>query len=175
VASPRSKSAALIALATVAAMVVWLWVRTTPGPLGQQAGGSTRIGAPVDIGGRVAVGVFSPTNAGASTLVIDSLIPDVVPAGLSVLGYGTIPWGMGSVGALRSFPPSGFDLQPLKGRLVPPGQGVAIVIGFAANQAGTFTIPGFTLRYHSGRHHYAAHYNQAIVVCAPYNGAPCST
>ncbi len=156
----------------------WLWFRTTPGPLGVSAGDRSATSIPVRVSGRLSVGVESPTNRSSNTLVIDSVQPDSVLSGLRVLGYEVIPWGQPGVGSARSFPPSGYhDLAPVKGRLVRPGEALAVVVGLQPVQAGQFVIPGFTVRYHAGGRSYAAHYFQAVVVCASPAGpnGKCST
>ncbi len=175
------RAAIRIALAlglTFVLVASWLWFRTTPGPLGDSAGGLSTIGIPVRVSGRLSVGVESPTNVSSSTLVIDSIQPDSVPSGLRVLGYEAIPWGQGGVGSARSFPPSGYhDLSPVNGWLVRPGEALSVVVGLQPLQAGQFVIPGFTVRYHGGGRSYAAHYLQAVVVCASPAGpnGKCST
>ena len=156
----------------------WLWFRTTPGPLGVSAGYRSTTGIPVSVSGRLSVGVESPTNRSSGTLVIDSIQPDSVPSGLRVLGYEVIPLGQFGIGSARSFPPHGHhDLSPVNGWLVRPGEALAAVVGLQPLQAGRFVIPGFTVRYHAGGRSYAAHYLQAVVVCASPAGpnGKCST
>ena len=156
----------------------WLWFRTTPGPLGVSAGWRSTTGIPVSVSGRLSVGVQSPTNRSSDTLVIDSIQPDSVPSGLRVLGDEVIPLGQVGIGSARSFPPSGYHgLSPVNGWLVRPGEGFAVVVGLQPVQAGRFVIPGFTVRYHAGGRSYAAHYFQAVLVCASPAGpnGKCST
>ncbi len=175
------RAAIRIALAlglTFVLVASWLWFRTTPGPLGDSAGGLSTIGIPVRVSGRLSVGVESPINRSSDTLVIDSILPDSVPPGLRVLGYEAIPWGQGMVLSARSFPPSGYHgLSPVNGWLVHPGEALAVAVGLQPLQAGQFVIPGFTVRYHAGGRSYAAHYLQAEVVCASPAGpnGKCST
>ena len=158
--------AAIAAFALAVGITVWL-VRATPGPLGERTGTASLTGIPADVGGRLSVGVDSPMYSGAGTVIVDSVTPDRVPGGLRVLGYRAITWGEGGVGALRSFPPPGHSLHPVAGWAVRPNEGLSIVVGLEPQQPGVYVIPGFTVRYHIGWHHYAAHYAQAVKVCSP--------
>jgi len=160
-----------VAVALAVAATGWLvFLRTTSGPLAAPRGTSSRIGVPIDVGGRLSVGIESPTYEGNGTLVIDLVVPDLVPDGLAVLGFARIPWGEGGVGSARSYPPDGYTLVPVKGSTVMHGEAVAIVVGVQPTSEGRFTIPGFTIHYHSGFRRYAAHYQQAVVVCVPEAG-----
>jgi hypothetical protein len=169
---PRSRrrgfaiARALVVLALIIAGLAWLRFRTTAGPLAAPAwAGSTTSTIPIAVGERVSVGVEAPTYRGSGTVVVNALVPDQVPSALQVLGYRAITWGEGGVGAMPSYPPAGFDLHPVAGFVVRPGQALALVVGLRPLQAGCFEIPGFTLRYHVGGRSYAAHYRQADKVC----------
>jgi hypothetical protein len=110
--------------------------------------------------------VEAPTYRGSGTVVVGALVPDQVPNELQILGYRAITWGEGGVGGMPSYPPPGFDLHPVAGFVVRPGQALALVVGLRPLHTGCFEIPGFTLRYHVGGRSYAAHYRQADQVCA---------
>jgi hypothetical protein len=112
---------------------------------------------------------------------MDAVVPDVVPSGLRILGYRAIQWGEGGVGALRDFPPGGprsgggaYDLSPVPGWKVFQGQSLSVAIGLKVVRTGTLFIPGFTVRYHEGWHHYSVHYAQAVLVCAPMDAWACA-
>jgi len=161
----------LLALLLALAALGWLeFIRLTPGPLAAGEGDSTRGSLRVEVGDRISVGVFSPTYRGDGTLVLDAVVPDQVPDGLVVLGYRRIPWGEGGVGSADRFPPGGHTLDPVPGATVTNGQAFAIVVGLQPVSEGNFVIPGFTVRYHAGFRNYAAHYQQAVVICASNAG-----
>jgi len=173
----RSERSPRVALAVgLAAMLVvvgvWFRLHASAGPLGPSSyvTGST-VGIPTGIGGRVAAGVFAPVNHTSEALVIDSITPDVVPQGLRVLGYEVTEGGVGSA---RSFPPAGFMVHRVAGWVVEPGSGVNFVVGLEPTRDGTFTIPGFTVRYHAGWHRYVVRLGQAVRVCAPMRTPACS-
>lgn len=156
-----------VALVLSLAVAGWLaFVRSTPGPIAAAQGDWSQTSVPVEVGGQVSVGISSPIYQGDGTLVIDSIVPDQVPDGLVVLGYGRVPWEQGGVGSARRFPPAGHTLEPVQGATVTNGQGFSIVVGVQPMREGRFLIPGFTIEYHSGIHRYAAHYQQAVAVCA---------
>jgi hypothetical protein len=159
----------LLSILLILAAIAWFELRTTGGPLAEGGGsssGGTRTGAAANVGDRLSFGVFMPIYRGDGTLVIDSLVPDRVPDGLRVLGYGRLTQGPG-VGAVRSFPPVRSHLVPVSGAKITSGEGLVVVVGVEPTRDGVFTIPGFTLHYHAGFHTFAAHYQQAIFVCAP--------
>ena len=166
---PRWRIPAMILVILLIA-ITWLELRTTPGPLAPPEGISTGTGLPADVGDRLSFGIESGVYQGGGTLVVDSIEPDRVPDGLRILGYGLLPPSHGGVGAVRSFPPGRVDLAPVDGAMVTNGEGIRIVVGVEPLERGIFVIPGFTVHYHSGIHRYAAHYDQAIVVCAPFGG-----
>lgn len=153
-------------LLVLTATVGWHEFRTTGGPLAEDGDGYTSLTIPADVGQEWTVGVFAPANTGGD-VVLDSIVPDTLPEGLILLGTGRLPWGQGGIGSDRGFPPSGHEVLPVAGTIVPPGEGVAFVIGLEPSVPGRYVIPGFSLYYHAGWHHYVAHYVQRVVVCPP--------
>ena len=165
---PRPRTALVLTLMLVASLLVagvWFRLHTTAGPLGpSEYEIGSMVGIPANVGDRVAAGLFAPVNASSGALVIDSIAPDAVPPGLRVLGYRVTQAGIGSA---RAFPPAGVPGDAVRGWVVQPGHGVNFVIGLEPLRDGTFTIPGFTVRYHEGWHRYTVHYGQAVRICAP--------
>jgi hypothetical protein len=65
------------------------------------------------------------------------------------------------------FPPRDFDVHPLAGWQMRHGELACLVIGFEVLRDGRFRVPGFTVRYHIGGRHFAAHYRHAVEICSP--------
>lgn len=111
-------------------------------------------------GKAVSIGVFVPWNTASGAATLDSVRTIDKTDGLEIVGTGSLPPDVTSIGSARSFPPSGYALSPVRGSAVPPGWGplddFQLVIGLRATEPGLYGIPAFDLRYHvEGREFHA--------------------
>jgi len=159
----------------------------TVGPIAaSRSAGSTGLGGPledgdfgssrtltglskVEPGEAVSIGVFVPWNTAPSTATLDSVRTIDKTAGLQIIGTGSLPSDVTGIGAVRSFPPSGYTLTRVGGSAVPPGSGpldsFQLVIGMRASQPGLYSIPAFDLRYHVDEREFHAILLQGAWLC----------
>jgi hypothetical protein len=166
--SPRLR--ALIGLAAVLAALAGTWwaaSNTTPdpGPLAftEPEGGWS--GGPVLRGQWAVTTLYTNRLAGVVPAVIDSVSPATPPRfpGL-VLRYGAVSSNHGGWGFGRGWPPGHTRILPLRGAVVRPGHPAAILVGATARTAGRWRVTAFTVRYHVGRAHYVATFEQGIEI-----------
>jgi hypothetical protein len=161
---------ALIGLAAVLAVLAGAWWAASraapdPGPLAFGEPGGGLVGGPVLRGQWAVTTLYTNRLAGIAPAVIDSVSPATRPRipGLHFRYAALTPhnggWGFG-----RGWPPPGTTILPLRGALVRPGREAAILVGVSARSLGRWRVPAFTVRYHVGRAHYTATFDEGIEI-----------
>ena len=69
------------------------------------------------------------------------------------------------IGAARGWKPQAWDLHPLVGFQIRPGQDAAIVVGATSSRPGVYFVRSFVVDYRIGDTRYRATYRQGIETC----------
>lgn len=150
-------------LAVLAVMLVSM--RAPSGPLAERHSDDEGFNT---TGGRVRRSQFFTATLvtvrlrGSDAAILESVDPlhSEQAAGLT-LRYATLVRGV--PGSDRGWPPRGV-LRPVKGTIVEPGRHALIWVGGSAATVGSWSIRGFSLRYHVGSRHYTSTIHQGIDV-----------